>query len=511
MAKLTHKEVRELCEQDLKKFARLVNPTRVYGDVHDEVMDWWQNENTKDDTLLLLPRAHMKSHLAAVYAAWLVVKFPWITILYISATADLAEKQLYAIKNILDSVHVRKYWPDLINTEEGKRDKWSSMEIAVDHPIRKTEGVRDPTIKAAGLTTNITGFHSDHNFLDDCVVPLNAYTEEGRTKVENMYSQLASIKNNGAKTTVVGTRYHPKDLYNTLLNIDLELWKDGEVIDKKALYELFQRQVETDMEFLWPKQMRHDGRFFGFDENELAKKKAEYVDVTQFHAQYYNNPNDPTSQRIDSKYFQYYDKRHLEQREGNWYIHDRRINLFAAIDFAFSLNKKADYTALVVIGIDSDHNYYVLDIDRFKTKSIGEYYKHIVQAYNFWGFRKIRAEVTVAQEVIVEDLKANYIRPNGLALSVDSYRPSRAQGSKEERMMATLSPRYENLQMWHYKGGNCQLLEEELKMKHPPHDDIEDALTAAVDVAIAPSRRSTSYSKTVSNIKYHPRFGGIAR
>lgn len=133
-----------------------------------------------------------------------------------------------------------------------------------------------------------------------------------------------------------------------------------------------------------------------------------------------------------------------------------------------------------------------------------------MELHNYWGFRKLRAEVTVAQEVIVEDLKKNYIRPNGLAMSVDSFRPSRAEGSKEERMQATLGPKYDNNQMWHYRGGNCSLLEEELKYKHPPHDDIEDALTAAVDVAVAPSRMiGRSYSK-VANLSAHPRFGGIS-
>ncbi len=507
----TRTEIKELAEQDLKKFARLVNQSRVYGHIHDTVMDWWQHEEAHDDQLLLLPRAHMKSHLAAVYAAWLVVKYPYITILYISATADLAEKQLYAIKNILASPIVRRYWPDLVNKDEGKREKWAAMEISIDHPVRRAEGVRDPTIKAAGLTTNITGFHSDHNFLDDCVVPLNAYTEEGRTKVTNMYSQLASIKNTGAKTTVVGTRYHPKDLYNTLLTIDLEVFEDGEMVDKRPLYDVMQESVEVDNEFLWPKTMRDDGRFFGFDENELAKKRAEYVDKAQYYAQYYNNPNDPTSSRIGVDKFQYYDPKHVVQTEGLWYYNGNRLNVFAAIDFAFSLNRKADYTSIVVIGVDSEHNYYILSIERFKTKSIGTYFENILQAHNYWGFRKLRAEVNVAQEVIVEDLKSNYIRPNGLSLSVDSFRPSRNEGNKEERMMATLSPKYDNRQIWHYKGGNCQLLEEELKLKHPPHDDIEDALTAAIDVAVAPSRRlGTSYGKSKSSVVYHPRFGGVA-
>jgi len=505
----TKEEIKELAELDLKVFARLVNPKRLYGSVHDEVMDWWQGAECNENTLLLLPRAHMKSHLAAVYAAWIVVKFPWITILYISATASLAEKQLYAIKNILDSKVIRRYWPLLINPEEGKREKWASTEISVDHPIRKEEGVRDATIMAAGLTTNITGFHADHNFLDDCVVPLNAYTDEGRNKVANMYSQLASIKNTDAKTTVVGTRYHPRDLYDTLITSDLEVFENGEMIKKVPLYEVMQRVVEEDGEYVWPKTVRQDGRTFGFDDNELAKKRAEYIDVTQYYAQYYNNPNDPTSHRISPDNFQYYDKKNIEQIDGQWQHKGTRLNVFAAIDFAFSLKKTADYTALVIVGVDSEHNYYILGIDRFKTGSIAEYFKYIVQAHSYWGFRKIRAEVTVAQEVIVNDLKNNYIKPNGLALSVDSFRPSRNLGSKEERMMATLGPKYDNKQIWHYKGGSCELLEEELKQKHPPHDDIEDALTAAIDVAVAPTRRfSSSYKKT--NVVYHSRFGGLA-
>ena len=40
--------------------------------------------------------------------------------------------------------------------------------------------------------------------------------------------------------------------------------------------------------------------------------------------------------------------------------------------------------------------------------------------------------------------------------------------------------------MWHYKGGNCQTLEEELVMSHPPHDDCKDALANAVDLAVIP-------------------------
>jgi len=501
-------EIRDRAEADLFYFARLVLPHRVYGAIHEELFHFWTRQAALDNQLCLLPRDHQKSHCAAVYAAWVITKTPWITILYVSATADLAEKQLYAIKNILDSKVYTRFWPDMIHPDEGKREKWSAMEIAVDHPQRGLEGVRDPTVKAAGLTTNITGFHANHIFLDDIVVPLNAYTEDGRRKVVMMYSQLASIETTGAKTTVVGTRYHPKDIYATMQESMLDIYKKGELVNREPLYEIFQKVVEEEGEFLWPKTMRKDGRFFGFDENELAKKRAKYADRTQFFAQYYNNPNDPDNARINPKNFQWYDRKHISQENGYWFYKDRKLNVFAAIDFAFSLKKLADFTAIVVVGVDHANNYYILDIVRFKTNSIKKYFEEIMTLHNKWEFRKLRAEVTVAQEAIVKELKSSYIKPNGLVLSIDEYRPSRHEGTKEERINATLSPRYDNLQMWHYKGGNCQILEEELTMQNPPHDDVLDALTAAVDVAVSPSHRGQMGMKK-SNVVYHSRFGGV--
>ncbi len=157
--------------------------------------------------------------------------------------------------------------------------------------------------------------------------------------------------------------------------------------------------------------------------------------------------------------------------------------------------------------MDYEYNYYVRDIDRFKTDSIQTYFDHILVSHSKWGYRKIRAEINVAQQVIVNSLKENYIKPRGLLLSIDEYRPSKGEGNKEERIAAILEPRYNNLQMWHYKGGNCQLLEEELILRRPPHDDIKDAVANGVDIAIAP-RQFVSYQKD-NVVKFNKRFGGI--
>jgi hypothetical protein len=121
------------------------------------------------------------------------------------------------------------------------------------------------------------------------------------------------------------------------------------------------------------------------------------------------------------------------------------------------------------------------------------------------------AEVTAFQKAIVNDLKDSYFRPNGLYISVEELKHTKQQGSKEERIGAILEPRYDNMAMWHYKGGLCQTLEDELVQQHPPHDDCKDALAAAVSIAIPPMGivgrdRTTSRD----NVLYHPKFGGIS-
>ena len=503
-------QIREAAENDLLVFIRLVAPHLMLGAIHEELIQWWGRQEAKENQLVLLPRGHMKSKLIAYRTAWHITKHPETTTLYVSATADLAEKQLYAIKQIIDSPIYRRYWKDMIHPEEGKREKWAVAEIAVDHPQRKLEGIRDATCKAVGLTSNTTGFHADVVVLDDIVVPGNAYTEDGRDKVSSAYSQLASIENPGAYEWVVGTRYHPRDIYDTMINMKEQFYDEGgDLISESSVYELFQRVVETDGEFLWTKQKRDDGKQFGFDAKELARIKAKYVDSTQFYAQYYNNPNSSETARIKAENFQYYSRDALTNKEGDWYLRDRKLNVYAAIDFAFSLRKAADFTALVVIGVDHQGNFYILDIDRFKTERIVDYYTHILNAWEKWGFRKLRAETTVAQQTIVRELKESYLKPNGIALSIDEFRPTRSLGDKFERVSSVLEPKYDNLQVWHYKGGNCQSLEEELVMVHPPHDDVKDALANAISIAVIPKQRVGGFS-IGKNIMTHSRFGGVS-
>ena len=504
--------IRTAAEDDLLRFIQLVAPHRVLGACHKELIKWWTRDDAKDCQMVLLPRDHQKSAMMAYRVAWEITKNPAITILYISSTSGLAEKQLKMIKDILTSPIYRRYWPEMVLPDEGKREKWTEREISVDHPKRKEEGVRDPTVFTAGLTTGITGLHCNAAVLDDVVVKENAYTDEGRKKVENQYSLLSSIETSDAKEWIVGTRYHPKDLYGTLLTITEDIYdEEGNLIDSEQVYEVFQKVVEDQGDgtgsFLWPRQQRGDGKWFGFNTAILARKRAKYLDKTQYFAQYYNNPNDPENEAIETKYYQYYSPEHLKRLDGRWCYNGRPLNIFAAIDFAYSLSAKADYTALVVIGVDHEGNIYLLDMNRKRTNKTADYFDMVYEAHMKWGFNKISAEVTAAQEVIVERIKDD-IRKEGLRLSVDHYRPTRTMGTKEERIANTLKPYYENYSVWHPETGMTEILENELRMENPPNDDLKDALHNAVRIMRVPPQQEKRRQR--SNVITHSKFGGVA-
>lgn len=495
--------MRELCRTSFYDYIRIVAPYAVMGLVHKEFCDFLQyNPDNASYLLGLLPRGHRKSFIIGMWCCWKITFNPAITILYYSSTTDLAEKQLRSIKQTLESKIHQKLFPDLIDPVEANREKWSSSEICVDHPHRAKEGVRDSTVSTAGLTTTTTGAHADMIVLDDLVEP-NNNNPAGRKLVEERYSQMQSILNPGGKIYAVGTRYDPKDLYDHFINTYEEQYdRDGNLIGRKKSWSIFQREVEKDGEFLWPRSKRSDGKAFGYDMQELARIKGSYIDKSQFYAQYYNDPNRVGASKYKNN-FVYYDKSQLVEQHGKWSIGGKKLNVFAAIDFAYSLSDDADSSCIAVVGETSDKLYYIMDLDRFKTDRIQDYFDHVVQLHSKYNFRKLRGEATVAQSVIVKYLK-DKLASVGRALTIEEYKPIK---DKEMRMDSTLRPLYEEGKLFHYKGGNCELLEAELLAAKPEHDDIKNAVADAVDICTPPFELFTSTFRSLQQ-KHYGTFGG---
>lgn len=502
-------EARTLALNDLNAFIRLVAPYEMMGHCHIELCKWLR-KNDESNRLVLWPRDHKKSRTCAFYAAWKVVRNPAITIIYASATAEKAEEQLRFIKDILTSDIAFKYFPELVNRFEGQRTAWNMTNIIVDHPFRRSQGVVDSTIMTCGLEKTITGKHCDVLVCDDIVVPENN-TDLGRRQVNGWLSQAASVTATHGVVVAVGTRYHPKDAYGMAIEMVFNEKEDmdGNPVEenKKQLFIVNQANVEYDGDFLWPRQQGPDGRWFGFNETILSKKRSVYEasgEITQFFAQYYNDPNDKTTAPISRDMFQYYDRDDLEYLNGMWELNGEPLHIYAALDLATGVANTADYCALLVGGIDRLGNRYVLQAYRYRTSKISQTLSTLIEAYQKWMFKKLRIESVSGFRLVAEDLEDS-LHSKGIRIPIDFYFPPKNE-TKPVRVNGILEPLYQAGLVYHYRGGNCQIMEDELCSINPAYDDLKDAWAMCNGIMAKPIQRKKRPSNVVY---YHPRFGGV--
>jgi phage terminase large subunit-like protein len=517
--KSSKQQAREILEQDLWEFARYINPHYCYGDIHEEVFRWFTDPDASDHQLLLMPRAHLKSHCIAVWCVWEITRNPATSIVYLSAGEDLATVQVSAIKNMLTCDRYRALWPEMLHKDEGKRDKWASWAFNVDHPERKRRGIRDLTMIVKTVKANATGLHCEHLVFDDVVVPGNAYTETGRREVKAAVSQFASIKNPGANTKGVGTIYHPEDIYRNFKDAMVSEFDEveGEFVGERPLWNVKTYTCESfgDMtgDFLWPRAVNpSDNQAYGFNSAVLASIQAQYFSLgenAQFYAQYYNDPNDPSSEKVSRDCIQYYKPDKITFNDGAYFYKDRKLKVTAAMDVAWTVNKGSDYTAIGVIGTDYENNTYVLALDRFKTQDYTTYYEHVVGLHSQWGFRKLHVETNGGGTLVANEVK-RLLRQNGANLVVDGKAATGHEGKKEEKHNAVLIPRVKNGTVYFAKGGLTNIAIEEIVLERPPHDDLKDVLTMAITYATTPARPSY-HSGNVTPIRYNKRFGGRTR
>ena len=528
------KQLRLHFEQDLFKFAKYVNPHYAYGDVHENVFGWL-SENIGEDTLLqdlarclnkllLLPRGHLKSHCIAVFVTWVITKFPWLSVIYVSANDELTKAQVYAIQNMLTSKEYQRLWPEMVNPQMHERDKWSQWAISVDHPERKKRRIRDFTLVARTIKGTATGLHCDLLVLDDVVTDQNAYTQAGRKEVRKGVAAFTGIKNPNALTIACGTRYHPDDVYHdfedgTVPVIDDEGHFTGTEV---ALWEILDAVVEDAGDgtgnFLWPRTQDPTTKaWFGFDIRVWAQKRAEYLSLgqgAQFWAQYYNRTNDPSQDRVDGNYFIYFDQSLLSERFGRWYYDGKVLNIFGGVDLAFSDDTgKNDWSAIAVIGVDWEGFIYILHLDQYKTTNSEVHFTKLINLHDRYHLKKVKIETNNAGKLIDQQIRT-MLRTKGRTMNLMSVAKTRHDGSKLERYAMTLEPRYEQGVIYHCRGGFTPDYEEQVRQVRPVHDDLKDAVTDAIDILELPARgTSVSVGAMAGNnvVQANNRFGGRIR
>lgn len=440
------------------------------GTFHKEMCNFVQDRPDKRK-LLLIPRSHLKTKLISVgYPTFKIANNPAIRVLIYSATWQMAVDIHQAIQKNLQSSEILI---ELVGDLKENAPVWSQ-----DRTRLAANNKREPTITAAGIDNNLVGGHYDLIIMDDVVNRDNVGTMDQINKVITRYKDSLDLLEPYGELIVIGTRWHDSDLYGWILDPNNQTIENYLTTVKEA----YTGNLMTGEDFvaLW------QGKFIRQDFLNKLKEEG----WAHFSSQYLNNPVPEQDAIFKRGWFQYYISDD---------IRGKLMNRFLLIDPAISMSKDADYTAMVVGGVDEWNNIFVLDLIR-ERMSPNQIIEHIFRLRDLWNLSDIAIEQVAFQKVLgysMRDDERFKLHP----FHITELKPN--ERSKDQRIKG-LQPLYENGKIFHNRSlaNNIYLEDELVRFPRSTHDDLIDALAYLPDVAF-PARQSKRVRSKKTHYLYH--------
>ena len=182
--------------------------------VQRDICDWLQHGGKRNQTHAF--RVVGKSYICSAYVLWSLFLNPEEKCLVISASKERADSFVKFTRRLIDEVpFLQHLTPD---RNRGDRDS----NIAFDVGAARA-GAHSPSVKAAGITGQITGARGSLIVLDDVEVPGNSATPAMREKLSESIKEIDAIllpesKEMGIspRVRILGTPQSMETIYSTL-------------------------------------------------------------------------------------------------------------------------------------------------------------------------------------------------------------------------------------------------------------------------------------------------------
>lgn len=172
---------------------------------------WFDFQLANRETLLLAPRGHGKSTVCTVaYSLFRLLRDVNTRILIVSNTAAQAEALAGEVKLQTETNEgLRALFP----TEKGGVWRANLFTLA-----GRTRICKEASVTSVGVDGAIVSRHYEIIMLDDVVDEENSRTPRGREKLRTWFAKvLLPCLEPGGELHVLGTRYHPRDLYGEMI------------------------------------------------------------------------------------------------------------------------------------------------------------------------------------------------------------------------------------------------------------------------------------------------------
>ena len=259
-------------------------------------------------------------------------------------------------------------------------------------------------------------------------------------------------------------------------------WKKAKEDKRKYPWDVnFYRAIE-DGKPLWSSQ---------FSQKKLNAKKREFIEaglVNKFAQEYMNDARDITNAAFKIDRIQYYNGR-FEKRSNMPFIIEGEdaipINVYIGVDLAATATATSDFQVILVMGIDSHKNRYILDYFRERIPTFDVPAKIIELAKKYSPVRRVTIETVAAQEMVRDMVTRMSVKERRLMPGLFKGVKPPARMKKEDRLETALGQIVNSKKLYIYRH-MTEIVDEFFEHPKPRNDDLLDGLYYADYFAKAP-------------------------
>jgi|TARA_Y100000034_G_scaffold90461_1_gene108998 phage terminase large subunit-like protein len=376
---------------------------------------------------------------------------------------------------------IRYYFGNLAGDSVGNR--WTEKDIVTSKGDRViAKGTSQRLRGRAEIDVRYTGI-----VLDDFESELNTKTPERRELIKQwvvstVFPALEETPGNEGWIWLAGTIVH----YDSFLQMIVDGYNTAKKNNADYPWDVtFYRAIEDGIP-LWSDQ---------FSVKKLESKKKEFIEaglVNKFAQEYMNDARDISSASFKIDKIQYYTGSYESKGRFSYLVTGKDaipINVYIGVDVAATATSTSDYQVVLVLGVDSNNNRYVLEYfrDRIPTFDVPE--KIIDLAKKYSPVKRVTIETVAAQEMVRDMVTRMAANDRRLIPGIfKGVRPP-AGIKKADRLETSLGP-IVNTKKLYIRREMTEIVDEFFEHPLPKNDDILDALYYADYFAKAP-RSST--------------------
>ena len=351
---------------------------------HKEVIDTLINLNEGEKLAVVAPRGHAKSTLISLIYPLHRILFGEERFVLLISESEMQSK--YLLQTLGDEIEYNEklhyFFGNRMGDVWGKEEKEIITEFNPDGTAAATCKimVRGTGQKVRGLKYG--AYRPTLTIIDDGEGDGNAATPMQRDKFRRWIDTSVVPGSDDGKIVFIGTIVDEEAYLNTVAG-SKAFNKDGEKIIKgwKGLFYQSILQDTKPHEFVAsgkeindkdknPRVLWEERRPYSWllERREEARAKG---DIGYFFQEYQNVPMDDSFRVFKKDDIQYYDGYYTREGDIDYVIvkdgNDSLkipINIFMGVDPASSENIKANYTVIMVVGVDAEFNVYVIDYFR---------------------------------------------------------------------------------------------------------------------------------------------------